>query len=126
MGWFARVNSSFPLAFGVDTQLRAFYRGPNANAQTESQGIFSLSGALNKTILNKKGTLSFRASDIFNSRRRKSTTETDTFRNYTEFQWRQPSYILTFTYRINERDMDRRKRRSNDNNQNGGGEDFEF
>ena len=126
VSWFARVNSSFPLAFGVDTQLRAFYRGPNANAQTESQGIFSLSGALNKTILNKKGTLSFRASDIFNSRRRKSTTETDTFRNYTEFQWRQPSYILTFTYRINERDMDRRKRRSNDNNQNGGGEDFEF
>ena len=126
VSWFARVNSSFPLPFGVDTQLRAFYRGPRANAQTESKGILSLSGALNKSIFNKKGTLSFRASDIFNSRRRKSTTETETFRNYSEFQWRQPSYIFTLTYRINERNMDRKRRRSSDGGQDGGGEDFDF
>ena len=126
VSWFARVNSSFPIPFGIDTQLRAFYRGPRANAQTESEGIFSLSGALNKTIFNKKGTLSFRASDIFNSRRRKSRTETDTFRNYTEFQWRQPTYIFTLTYRINERNMDRKRRRSNNDGQREGGEDFDF
>lgn len=125
VSWFARLNSSFPLPFGVDTQLRAFYRGPSANAQTESEGILSFSGALNKTLFNKKGTLSFRASDIFNSRRRKSTTETDTFRNYSEFQWRQPSYIFTLTYRINERNMDRKKKNSNYNGQEGG-EDFDF
>ena len=126
ISWFARVNGSFPLFLGIDTQLRAFYRGPSANAQTESQGIFTLSGAFNKTILNKKGTISFRASDIFNSRRRKSTTETEDFTNYTEFQWRQPSYILTFTYRINERNMDRKRKNSNGNNGDGGDEGFDF
>ena len=123
VSWFARINASFPLPFGITTQLRIFYRGPSATAQTESQGILSMSGAINKDLFNKKGTLSFRASDIFNSRRRKSTTETETFRNYTEFQWRQPTYIFTFTYRINENKNSRkRSQRSNGD----GGDDGEF
>ena len=123
VSWFARINASFPLPFGITTQLRTFYRGPSATAQTESQGILSMSGAINKDLFNKKGTLSFRASDIFNSRRRKSTTETETFRNYTEFQWRQPTYIFTFTYRINENKNSRkRSQRSNGD----GGDDGEF
>lgn len=122
VSWFARINSSFPLPFGINTQLRGFYFGPRANAQTESKGIIRFSGALNKNILKKKGTLSFRVSDIFNSSIRKSTTETEDFRNYTEFQWRQPSYILTFTYRINERKMNRRQNRSQSFGGGDGGE----
>ncbi|MGB1444745.1 MAG: TonB-dependent receptor domain-containing protein [Flavobacteriaceae bacterium] len=127
VSWFARVNASFPLPFDLTTQLRAFYRGPSATAQTETQGIFSLSGAVNKNLFKKKGTLSFRASDIFNSRRRKSSTRTEQFTNYTEFQWRQPTYIFTFTYRINERknDRSRRRRTTNYNGGDGGGE-FDF
>ena len=125
ISWFARVNASFPLPFGITTQLRTFYSGPSATAQTESQGILSMSGAINKDLFNKKGTLSFRASDIFNSRRRKSTTVTENFTNYTEFQWRQPTYILTFTYRIKESKNDRkRSQRSNGNGGDGGEFDF--
>jgi len=121
VSWFARVNSSFPLPFGINTQLRGFYFGPRANAQTESQGVLTFSGALNKPLFNDKATLSFRVSDILNSSRRKSTTETADFRNYTEFQWRQPSYVFTFTYRINERKNDRG--RNSRGGYNGGGED---
>ena len=124
ISWFARVNASFPLPGGLTSQLRAFYRGPRATAQTESQGIFSMSGALNKNLFKKKATLSFRASDIFNTSRGKNRTETENFVNYTEFQWRQPTYVFTFTYRINERKMDR-KRRSNYSGGEQGGE-FEF
>ena len=127
VSWFARVNASFPLPFDLTTQLRAFYGGPSATAQTETQGIFSLSGAINKNLFKKKGTLSFRASDIFNSRRRKSATRTEQFTNYTEFQWRQPTYIFTFTYRINERKNDRSRRRRNTNYDGGdGGGEFDF
>ncbi|MGB0828992.1 MAG: TonB-dependent receptor domain-containing protein [Flavobacteriaceae bacterium] len=109
ISWFARLNSSFPIPFGINTQFNGFYFGPRANAQTESKGVVTFSGALNKPLFNDKATLSFRVSDILNSSKRKSTTETADFRNYTEFQWRQPSYIFTFTYRINERKMDRRR-----------------
>lgn len=125
VSWFMRFNSSFPLAFGINSQLNGFYFGPRANAQTESKGVVSFSGALNKPMFNDKATLSFRVSDIFNSSRRKSTTETADFRNYTEFQWRQPSYVFTFTYRINERKMG--KRRSNRRGSlNDGGEESDF
>ena len=125
ISWFMRFNSSFPLAFGINTQLNGFYFGPRANAQTESKEVVRFSGALNKPMFNDKATLSFRVSDIFNSSRRKSTTETADFRNYTEFQWRQPSYIFTFTYRINEREMDRR-RNNRRGGLNGGGEEPDF
>ena len=126
ISWFARVNANFPLPFDLTTQLRAFYRGPSATAQTETQGIFSLSGAINKNLFKKKGTLSFRASDIFNSRRRKSSTLTDDFTNYTEFQWRQPTYIFTFTYRINERKNERNRRRNGGYDGGDGGGEFDF
>jgi len=87
--------------------------------------VVRFSGALNKPLFNDKATLSFRVSDIFNSSRRKSTTETADFRNYTEFQWRQPSYIFTFTYRINERKMERR-RNNRRGGFEGGGEEPDF
>ena len=126
ISWFARVNSSFPLPFGINTQLRGFYFGPRANAQTESKGVLTFSGALNKSMFKDKATLSFQASDILNSSRRKSTTETADFRNYTEFQWRRPTYIFTFTYKINERKNQRRRNNRGDNfdSGDGGGEDF--
>ena len=125
VSWFARINSSFPLLLGINAQLRGFYFGPRANAQTESKGVISFSGALNKPMLKDNGTLSFRVSDILNSSIRKSTTETADFKNYTEFQWRQPTYIFTFTYRINERKHDRRKN-SRGNYSGGGDEEPEF
>ena len=109
VSWFARVNSSFPVLLGINAQLRGFYFGPRANAQTESKGVITFSGALNKLMLKNNGTLSFRISDILNSSKRKSTTETPDFKNYTEFQWRQPTYVFTFTYRINERKKNRRE-----------------
>jgi len=126
ISWFARMNSSFPLPFDINTQLRAFYFGPRANAQTESKGVLTFSGALNKSLFNKKGEISFQMSDILNSSIRKSTTEAADFRNYSEFQWRQPTYVFTLTYRINERKMDRKRNRSQNFNNGDDGEGPEF
>jgi outer membrane receptor protein involved in Fe transport len=128
ISWFSRINASVKLPGGFDTQLRGFYFGPRANAQTESKGVFTLSGAVNKSILNKKGTLSLRASDLLNSSRRKSTTTSENFTSYSEFQWRQPSYVLTFTYKINESKAAKRRRASRNSQGDGGGdgENFDF
>ena len=54
ISWFARINANFPLPFDLTTQLRAFYRGPSATAQTEAQGIFSLSVRSIKTYSRRK------------------------------------------------------------------------
>ena len=88
-------------------------------------GFFVLSGAINKDILKKKGTLSFNASDLLNSSRFKNTTTTELFTNYNEFQWRRPSYVMTFTYKINERKNERR-RRNQGYSGDGGDEDNGF
>ena len=123
VSWFARINSNVTLPKGWTAQLRGFYRGPNATAQSKSKGFFVLSWAINKDVLNKKGTLSFNASDLLNSRFYRNTTTTKLFTNYSEFQWRRPSYVMTFTYKINERKNQRRKRGQNYGD---GGDDVEF
>lgn len=112
LSWFIRFNSAIKLPGNIDWQTRFFYRGPREDALNKSRGIATLSGAINKEVFKKKGTLSFRASDIFNSSRRITETFAQTFYSYSEFQWRQPTYILSLTYRINERKAERNRRRA--------------
>ena len=121
--WFARINSSFPLPLGTNAQINGYYRGPRENAQRKTKGLVGFSGAINKQILKKKGTISFRASDIFNSQISRSTTLTDSFENYTEFQWRAPTYIFTLTYRVNENKSNRRR---NSRQYNSDTQEFDF
>ena len=125
LSWFARFNSTIKLPGSIDWQTRFFYRGPSENAQTKSKGILFLSGALNKEIFNKKGTISFRATDLLDSSRRKSETLTESFSSYGEFQWREPSYILTLTYQINP-NKKKKSRRTQRNNGSGEDEGFDF
>ena len=121
--WFARINSSFPLPLGTNAQINGYYRGPRENAQRKTKGLVGFSGAINKQIFKKKGTISFRASDIFNSQISRSTTLTDSFENYTEFQWRAPTYIFTLTYRVNENKSNRRR---NSRQYNSDVQEFDF
>lgn len=124
VSWFARVNASFPLPYGMNSQLRAFYRGPRANALTKTEGLFSFTAALNKNLWKKKATLSFRASDIFNTYRSRSKTQTPNFTTYNEYQWRNPTFIFTFTYRINESENAKKRRNNNYASDGGGYEDY--
>ena len=121
--WFARINSSFPLPLGTNAQINGYYRGPRENAQRKTKGLVGFSGAINKQIFKKKGTISFRASDIFNSQISRSTTLTDSFENYTEFQWRAPTYIFTLTYRVNQNKSNRRR---NSRQYNSDAQEFDF
>ena len=121
--WFARINSSFPLPLGTNAQINGYYRGPRENAQRKTKGLVGFSGAINKQIFKNKGTISFRASDIFNSQISRSTTLTDSFENYTEFQWRAPTYIFTLTYRVNENKSNRRR---NSRQYNSDAQEFDF
>lgn len=100
--WFARFSSKVTLPGAVDWQTNVFYRGPFENAQTRSEGIFSLNLAFSKDILDDNGTILLNVSDLFNSRKRRSFTETETFTSDSEFQWRVRSITFSFIYRFNE------------------------
>lgn len=100
--WFARMSSRVTLPAKIQWQTNAFYRGPNENAQTRSEGILSINLAFSKDIINDNATISLNVSDLLNSRKRQSFTTTDFFTSESEFQWRERSFRISFLYRFNE------------------------
>ena len=124
LSWFSRVNSKFTIFKNIDWQFQMFYRGPRETAQSKSKGIFYTSTAFSKEILKKKGTLSFRVSDVFNTSKYESETFTPTFVNIGEYRRSLPSFNLSLTYRINQRDNETRRRSQSGNG--GGSDDFGY
>lgn len=100
--WFARFSSKFTLPAKIDLQANSFYMGPRQNAQTKSKGMFSMNLAMSKDIFKDNATISLNVSDVFNSRKRQSFTETPTFTSDSEFQWRKRQVNLSFIYRFNQ------------------------
>ncbi len=119
--WFARFSSKVSLPAKVEWQTNAFYRGPRNTAQTETKGLFGINLAFSKDILNDNGTLSMNVNDLLNSFKRESFTETDFFTSRSEFQWRQRSFVFSFTYRFNQA-----KKREGGRGGDGGDGDGEF
>jgi hypothetical protein len=117
--WFARLNNKYTLPYGIDWQTNVFYSGPREDAQTKTKGLLSTTVAFSKDLFNEKASLTFNVNDVFNSRKRRQSTTTPTFESDSEFQWRERSFNLAFTYRFNQK-----KKRSRENN-NGGDDDFE-
>ncbi len=125
LSWFSRVNTKFTIFKDIDWQFQAFYRGPRETAQSKSKGMIFTSTAFNKEIFNKKGTLSFRVSDLFNTGMFESETFTPTFYNSGVYRRSLPSFNLSLTYRINQKENNRRQRSQNtDGGGNEGGFDF--
>jgi outer membrane receptor protein involved in Fe transport len=123
--WSARFNGFIRLPKDYSLQFFGFLRGPSENAFSKSKAFGFTTAAIQKSILDKKGNISLRYSDLFNTGRWRSTTTRETFRSESEGQWREPSLILTFSYRISE-NKSKRKQRVRNNQQefnDGGGDD---
>lgn len=120
--WFSKFSAKIPLPAEIDFQTNLTYRGPSKNAQTDTKGMFGSDLALSKDILKEKGTLSLSVSDIFNSRKRRSESRTENIFSNSEFQWRERSVALTFTYRFNQQKNQRNKGEMRD----GGGDDMDM
>lgn len=126
--WFARFNSRVTLPAKIEWQTRIMYRGPQDDAQSTRKGMFVTNIALSKDLFNEKATLVLNVSDLFNTRKRESTTflyeEDDTLRSVNEssFQWRERQISLNFTYRFNQKK--KRERPERNNGDGDGGEGF--
>lgn len=122
--WFARFSSKVTLPAKIDWQTNMHYRGAHKNAQTKSDGMFSMDMALSKEVFKGNGTIGVNVRDLLDSRKRKSYTVTDTFIREGEFSFMPRSINVSLTYRFNQsqQDMQRNNRR---NRMNNGGDDFE-
>ncbi|NDV42765.1 outer membrane beta-barrel family protein [Flagellimonas sediminis] len=116
--WFARLSSKFTLPAKIELQANSFYMGPRQTAQSDTKGIFSMNLAMSKDIFKDKGTLSLNVSDVFNSRKRRSFTETANFSSDSEFQWRRRQVNLSFIYRFNQpKERNNRRGQPEDNDE---------
>lgn len=119
--FFIRLNQKITLPGKTDLQINTNYRGPSQNAQTESEGVFSMNIAASKDLFDEKASLSLNFSDVFNSSISQRTTNLPGFlEQYSEFQWREPQVRLSFVYRFNQQ-----KKKGQGGREENGGEDFE-
>ena len=122
--WSTRFNGfiRFPKDFSL--QFFGFVRGPSKNAFSKRKVFGFVTGAIQKSLLDKKGTLSLKFSDLFNTSKSRSESFRDTFYRKSEGRWRMPTYVLTFSYRFNDNKYKQRKkntrRNQRDSNQGGG------
>lgn len=124
----SRLNSRFNLNNDWNIQLMLNYRGPENTPQGKRRATLYTDLGINKDILKKKATISFRMRDLFNTSWYRSETYGgtstpeifDDFYIFREGQWRARRQIyFTFSYRLNQKKRMRRSRQ-------GGGGDYEM
>ncbi|MGB1042581.1 MAG: TonB-dependent receptor domain-containing protein [Tenacibaculum sp.] len=124
--WFARFNARITLPAKIQWQTRLMYRAPQSNAQSDRGNMFVTNLAFSKDLFKDKASLVLNVSDLFNARKRESTTyfyDDDgdlSSINNGAFQWRERQISLSFTYRFNQKKKRQRPQRSFD----GGGGEF--
>ena len=119
--WFTRITSKVTLPYKIDWQTNASYNGAQKMAQGKSLGVFAANLAFSKDIMKDKGTLSFNVSDVFNSRKRNMETYLPgVVSSYSEMQWRERQFSLSFTYRFNKPKNEKEKQPRKMQNDNEG------
>lgn len=110
---------------GFEAQIIGRYRGPQITSQGERKGFGTLDIALKQDILKKKGSITFSANDITNSRKRSGSTIGENFTSEYEDQRESRVFWLTFSYgfgKMGEMFNKRANKRDNGDDDGGGDE----
>lgn len=107
---FARFGATTKLPYNIGFQVRGNYRGAMKGADTDMDPMFFMNLALTKELLQKKASLTFNVSDLFNTRKLGREVLTSTYSSDSDFQWRERQWTLNFTYRFGNSKKERTKR----------------
>lgn len=125
--WTAKLTSFFTIGKNVDFQINGNYRSKVISAGGSGRGFFMMGGAQGETkemywvdlgarinVLNNKGTITLRVSDIFKTQTHKSNTWDTKFSSYSESGRDSRVFYVGFSYKINNYKMRREKRMENE------------
>jgi len=119
--WSTKLNSKWSIKKKVNLQASFNYKAPQKIAQGETKAFYSLDAGFSFDLLKGNGTLSFNATDILNSKKRRWVAEGENFVSESEFQrHRSQNFRVSFTYRINQKKKNKPER--DFENFDGGGE----
>ncbi|HHT03507.1 MAG TPA: outer membrane beta-barrel protein, partial [Bacteroidales bacterium] len=125
LNWDAKLNTTLTLPKNWVVQISGQYVPKRENIQGYSDPMYWFDMSIKKDILNKKGSLGIRVSDIFNTRERSSYTFTENFKQYSVHHRTSRYVVVSFNYRFGvvnkEQTMKERKRQQQ---QNAGSDDF--
>ena len=119
INWFSRLNNTFKLSPTWSVQASGWYMAERVIPQGHIEPMYKADLGVKKTILNKKGTIGFRLSDVFNSFNFTYYTSGEGFEEVGNRNWESRVAYLTFTYNFGE--SSKKKKRSKRGG--GGGED---
>jgi len=102
--WTSRINSRIKLPKQFTLQTTFNYSARNENAQTIIEPYYVGSLGLNKPFLKNKAALTFNIRNIFNSRNRRIFRTGENFTYESSRRDFGPIYMLTFTYRFNQKE----------------------
>lgn len=125
LNWDAKLNTTLTLPKNWVVQISGQYVPKRENIQGYSDPMYWFDLSVKKDILNKKGSLGIRVSDIFNTRERSTYTFTENFKQYSVNHRTSRYVVVSFNYRFGvvnkEQAMKERKRQQQ---QNAGADDF--
>ncbi|QCR23703.1 TonB-dependent receptor domain-containing protein [Pontibacter sp. SGAir0037] len=121
LSWNAKLNSTLTVWSDLAIQVSANYRSPMADIQGRMEQMYSADLGLKKDVLQKKGTVSLRVTDVFNTRQFNFSSYGPGF-EFTSHNNRQTRFVfLGFTYRLNTDEKNNREEREQGGD---GGDDF--
>ncbi|RPH32645.1 MAG: TonB-dependent receptor [Bacteroidales bacterium] len=113
--WTAKATSSFSIGKNLEIQLNGNYRSPvitgigggghgggRGGSQGKTKEMYSVDLGLRYMVMNKKGTITLRVSDIFNSRIGKTDSWGTGYTTYSENRHESQIIFVGFSYRIND------------------------
>ncbi|MEM6813028.1 MAG: outer membrane beta-barrel family protein [Bacteroidota bacterium] len=115
--WFVNLTTNVSPSKTLQIQTRIFYQGERATAQTDTKAITNVDVAISKTLFNKRASLIFNVSNLFDSRAVEQQIADPGFSINQVRNRNAQRYNLNFIYRFNQKSTDRNRqaRRSNRN-----------
>jgi outer membrane receptor protein involved in Fe transport len=98
-----RFTSKWTVLKKLDIQTAFMYRAPRNTPQGRQLSMYSWDIGLAMDVLKGNGTITFSAKDILNSRRRRWEIDTPELVSTNDFQWRARQFVLSFSYRLNQK-----------------------
>jgi outer membrane receptor protein involved in Fe transport len=99
--WTSRTTARLTIKKNWNFQASLNYRSPRTSPQGEYFSMYNIDLGLSKDIFKGKGTITFGVSDLFNTRKWRWVTDTNTNYSAGEFQWRKRQLMISLNYRLN-------------------------
>lgn len=98
-----RFTSKWTIWKKLDIQTAFMYNAPRNTPQGRQLSMYWWDIGLSVDVLKGNGTVTFSAKDLLNSRRRRWEVDTPELVSTNDFQWRARQFVLSFSYRLNQK-----------------------